>query len=156
MSNNLFAGLTKHSDGDVRPGYQQYGSFFVKVEHPAGSTRTGMDQDGQPWATQMANDYGELPGSVGTDGDPVDAYLGPNPNAKIVHVVHMNDSDGKYDEDKAFLGFNSQKDVVNAFKAHYPDGSARIGAITSHRLKDFRKKVRLSKAVGGTKLNAQQ
>ena len=135
-------------DGQPTPGHKFFGPFLVKVEHPAGSTRTGTGPDGSGWATKMHNDYGELPGSVGADGDPVDVYLGPNPDAKIVHVVHMNDQHGNYDEDKAFLGFDSQPDVIKAFKKHYPDGSARIGAITSHRVKGFRAKVRLNKLAG--------
>jgi hypothetical protein len=77
--------------------------------------------------------------------DPVDVYLGPHADAKIVHVVHMNDANGAYDEDKSFLGFKNQKAVIDAFKKHYPDGTARIGAITSHRVAGFRQKVRLNK-----------
>jgi hypothetical protein len=133
------------ADGEPGKGHKFFNGFFVKVEHPAGSTRTGTDAAGNPWATKMHNDYGELPGSVGADGDPVDVYLGPHADAKIVHVVHMNDANGAYDEDKSFLGFKNQKAVIDAFKKHYPDGTARIGAITSHRVAGFRQKVRLNK-----------
>lgn len=135
-------------------GHKMFGPFFVKVSHPAGSTRAGVSKDGLAWSQTMHNDYGELPGSVGNDGDPVDCYLGPQPDAKVVHVIHTHDADGNYDEDKAMLGFPSQDAAVTAFKAHYPPGSATIGSITSHRVKGFRKAVRLAKNQGGAKLAA--
>jgi len=141
-------------DGEPGPGHKIFNGFFVKVEHPAGSVRTGIAPDGQTWAVRMANDYGELPGSIGSDGDPVDAYLGPHNDAKLVHVIHMHDPDGAYNEDKAMIGFKGQKSAIAAFRKHYAPGVAKIGAITSHTVAGFRKQVRLSKKAGGKKLHA--
>ncbi len=37
----------------------------------------------------MRFDYGFIEDSLGSDGEPIDCYLGPNENAAFVYVVHQ-------------------------------------------------------------------
>lgn len=61
----------------------------IRLENLRGTVRSGVDADGTPWQTEMTYDYGELPGTVGLDNDPVDAFVGPDPaGAQYVYVVH--------------------------------------------------------------------
>ena len=86
----------------------------IKVENDVGTTRSGVDNNGKPWSVVMKYPYGEIVGSVGMDGDPVDVFVGPNKTAKWVYVMHQIKKDGTgFDEDKCMLGFN---DVMDAKK----------------------------------------
>lgn len=92
----------------------------IFVENPAGSVRKWTDQDGNTGETVMMYAYGEIEGTEGNDGDPIDVFIGPDPKAKMAFIVHQQDpSSGRYDEDKVMLGFPSEKHAVAAYRAHY-------------------------------------
>ena len=78
----------------------------IDVELDIGMTANGTDKDGIPWAVTYKHPYGEIPVSEGSDGDPVDVYIGPE-SAGLVYVIHQVKPNGKFDEDKVFLGFSS-------------------------------------------------
>ena len=92
----------------------------ISVENKKGSTREGIDEDGQPWKTTFKYPYGYIRGTVGVDKDHVDCYIGPNEEAKDAFIIHQNVPEtGKYDEDKVMLGFNSKEDAKKAYEEHY-------------------------------------
>lgn len=94
----------------------------IRIEIEVGDTKSGTDEAGRPWSHIYKVPYGEIPSSHAlSDGDPVDVYVGPNPLAGLVYVVHQNRMDGSHDEDKVLLGFNSAGDAVLAYKQHGPD-----------------------------------
>lgn len=100
--------------------------ILVYVENEAGSIREGRDANGQPWRVKMRCPYGEIPGTAGSDGDPIDAYIGPNPSAPMAFVLHQRhyfgteyEVPGTYDEDKVMLGFDTLEDAMRAYAAHY-------------------------------------
>lgn len=115
----------------------------IHIENPAGSTRSGVDGNGKPWSVVMKHDYGEILGTDGVDGDPVDCFIGPNKSAKWVYVIHQTDKQGtKWDEDKVMLGFN---DVLHAKEAYYknfdlPDHF--FGSISTLSLKDLKERLK--------------
>lgn len=115
----------------------------IHIENPAGSTRKGVDGNGKPWSIVMAHDYGEILGTDGVDGDPVDCFIGPNKSAKWVYVVHQTGKQGTaWDEDKVMLGFN---DVIHAKEAYYknfdlPDHF--FGSISTLSLSDFKDRLK--------------
>lgn len=118
-------------------------SLFLDIENPAGSVRSGKKPDGSTWSTTMANDYGEIRGTEGVDGDPVDVFVGPQPDAPMVYVVHQNTVDqwDKFDEDKCMVGFASLAAAKTAFLANYDDPRF-LGPITELTAGDFINKVR--------------
>lgn len=122
-------------------GRKKFAGFNISIENKKGSYREGTDPNGHKWRVKMYHDYGYIRGSVGTDGDHVDCYLGPNENAKKVYIVHQQNPDTKeYDEDKCMLGFDTQIDAKNAYLKQY-DRPGFLQSITVMDLEEFRSKV---------------
>jgi hypothetical protein len=103
----------------------------VNVENPQGSLRTGTGDNGMPWQVHMPADYGEIEGTRGADGSPVDAYVGPHPESRRA-FVDQYDPQGNFDEHKVVLAACTAKDATAIYDAGFSDGSgpARRGAIT--------------------------
>lgn len=125
----------------------QWRGLTIAIENPAGSVRRGRNRNGVSWEIRMRFDYGEVVGSMGVDGDPVDIYLGPAlEDAPLVYVVHqrrMNDWEN-YDEDKAMAGFMTEEDAKAAFLSNYTDARF-LGPITAMPVDEFVAKVRATK-----------
>jgi hypothetical protein len=102
----------------------------IAIETPKGATRRGKGKGGAEWAVKLKYDYGYVKGSSGADKSQVDVYVGPNPASRMVFIINQIDPDtGKFDEHKAFVGFNSPSEVQDAYRAGFSDGSAdyRVG-----------------------------
>jgi hypothetical protein len=124
----------------------QWQGLTIAIENPAGSVRRGRNRHGVTWEVRMRFDYGEILGTLGVDGDPVDVILGPNLDAPVVYVVHqrrVNDWEN-YDEDKVCIGFDSQTDAEQAFLSNYNDPRF-LGPITAMPVAEFVDKVRATK-----------
>ncbi len=124
----------------------QWRGLTIAIENPAGSVRRGRNRHGVSWEIRMRFDYGEIVGSMGVDGDPVDIYLGPNLDAPMVYVVHqrrVNDWEN-YDEDKCMVGFDCEEDARQAFLSNYTDPRF-LGPITAMPVDEFVAKVRATK-----------
>lgn len=120
-----------------KPRFEWQG-LTIAIENPAGSVRRGPG-----WEVRMRFDYGEILGTMGVDGDPVDVIVGPNLDAPTVYVVHQrrfNDW-ANYDEDKCCVGFDSQSDAEQAFLSNYTDPRF-LGPITALPVDEFVNKVR--------------
>lgn len=118
----------------------------IAIENPAGSIRSGKDRNGQAWEIRLPFDYGYINGTLGVDGDHVDCFLGLNPFASKVYVVHARtcgDWD-QFDEDKCMLGFDSEDDAKAAFLASYSDPRF-LGDITTMPVEEFVEKVKATK-----------
>lgn len=119
-----------------------YRGLTITVENPAGSSRSGKDRDGHEWTTHMQNDYGYINRTEGVDGDHVDCYIGPKDDAENVFIVHQRKAGDweKFDEDKAMLGFESEKEAVDAYLKHYDDPRF-LGPVTAMPFAEFKEKV---------------
>lgn len=118
----------------------------IAIENPAGSVRRGRNRHGITWEQRMLYDYGEILGTMGVDGDPVDVFLGPNLEAPMVYVVHqrrVNDWEN-FDEDKCMVGFDSEDEARSAFLSCYSDPRF-LGPITAMPVDEFITKVRATK-----------
>lgn len=124
----------------------EWQGLTIAVENPAGSVRRGRNRHGVTWEVRMRFDYGEIVGTLGVDGDPVDVIVGPNLDAPTVYVVHqrrVNDWEN-YDEDKVCVGFDSEDDAKQAFLSNYNDPRF-LGPITAMPVDEFVAKVRATK-----------
>lgn len=122
-------------------GRKKFAGFNISIENKKGSYREGTDPDGHKWRVKMYHDYGYIRGSVGTDGDHVDCYLGDNEDAKKVYIVHQQNPDNKeYDEDKCMIGFNTLAEAKAAYLKQY-DKPGFLQSITTMDLEEFREKV---------------
>jgi hypothetical protein len=89
----------------------------------------------------MPAHYGEIVGTEGVDGDPVDAYIGNNPGGaqKVWVVDQIDPKTKKFDEHKAMVGFGSESEARATYEAGFSDGSgkSRLGAITEMERDEF-------------------
>lgn len=134
-------------------GRLDYQGLPILVETAAGETRSGVDPDGHAWSVTMPWHYGELEGTEGLDGDPLDVMVGPDAAAPEVFVLHLRvpGQEGA-DEDKAYLGFGSEEEALAAFRAAYSRTDILSG-ITRWTLLDF-KAAALDPAKRGLRLDA--
>lgn len=124
-------------------GYINVFGLRIAVENRKGSIRRGSDDDGNVWETRMFYPYGYFVGTEGTDGDPVDCFVGDDRESRKVYIIHINDPESKkYDEDKVMIGFGDEKSARDAFLAHYDRPHKFLRDITEMDIDDFKKKLK--------------
>lgn len=99
---------------------QTFCGIPIKIERPIGSLRTGTSPDGSKWSVTMSAHYGEIPGTIGNDGDALDFYLAEKPKGQTVFILEQLTPDKKLDEYKLFFGFPNVDDVIDCYLAHVP------------------------------------
>jgi hypothetical protein len=113
------------------------------MQIPEGTARRGVGADGQPWSVTMPGDYGELKGTRGLDGEPVDYLLrraGPRGRAFVVEqllppdeVVEGDEAGGatdELDEYKVILGCADEAEARALLATAY-GSSGRFGAVAA-------------------------
>lgn len=111
----------------------------INIENPVGTVREGVDdQTGRAWRTEFTYAYGEIVGTLGVDGDPVDVFIGPYADAREVYVVRQMKRKRwhLYDEDKVMIDFPSIEAARAAYLAHYDDARF-FGGIEAMPLDQF-------------------
>jgi Inorganic Pyrophosphatase len=132
--------------GNYKKPRMKWNGLDINIENPAGTVREGTDETGAKWRTVFAHAYGEIAGTEGVDGDPVDVYMGPDESAPEVYIVRQMKRKkwDAYDEDKCFLGFKSMAAAKKAYLDHYDDPRF-FGGIIAMPVAEFIKKVRATK-----------
>jgi hypothetical protein len=126
-------------------GRTSFRGLDITIENKKGSIRRGVDNDGEEWETKIFHDYGFIRGTMGVDGEELDVYLGPIKESDKVFIIHQEDPEnGKFDEDKILLGFDSLDYARDAFLAHY-DSHKYLGKITAMSFEEFKKKALATK-----------
>ena len=97
----------------------------------------------------MRADYGEVRGTTGMDGDPVDVYVGPDDEAPEVYLItQMKKGDwARVDEQKVMLGCRSAKQAKALYLAHYDDPRF-CGAIKEMDMSTFKERLAQQGQVG--------
>lgn len=148
--------------GNYQKGHVQLHGLDISIENPKGSERSGVDADGNPWTVQMPSAYGYIKRTMGADGDQVDTYIGDHPDSDRVFVVDQKDAEtGRFDENKAFLGFRSEPEVRDTYLKAFSDnrGAERIGGLREMSIDDFKQQLNkgaFSKAPKGFKTTPAQ
>jgi len=134
----------------------EFAGLPVAVEYQAGTVRELTDDEGNPIGTvNMTADYGFLEGYLGSDGDELDVYIGPDEAAANVYVIHqLRAPDFKvHDEDKAILGVGSEAEARALYLAHRGvDGEQAIGGVSVIPIERF--KAKLQRRRGGGSIRA--
>ena len=96
----------------------KFAGLHIAIETPAGTVRRGVG-----WEKRLPFAYGEFVGTLGTDGDPVDVFVGLDEQAPIAWVVRAQRYGrwSEYDEDKVMVGFQTADDAKRAFLLGYTD-----------------------------------
>lgn len=143
-------------EGDLRKSLDggekrlEFQGLPVVIETRKGAVRTWQDGQGGTGQTTMLHGYGYVEGTQGSDGEEMDCYVGPDPQASMVYVIHQqNPANGIYDEEKAMLGFANEDAARLAYLAHY-DRSGILVAVSPMDMGAFKRWVgstRVSKSV---------
>lgn len=139
MSAFIHQGLISKSDHKEIQDKYVFQGIPISIENRAGTWRTFHDNMG---TSKLLYDYGYIRRTTGMDGDHVDVYIGPNPNANTAFVIHqMKVPDfAHYDEDKVMLGFDTEKDAKEAYIKQYTNEKF-YGGCTPIPIRKFKKKV---------------
>lgn len=128
--------------GNYRKGHAKILGHDVTIENPRGSVRSGTAPDGSRWEVEMPNHYGYIKRTKGADGDHVDVYVGDtlDPDAQVFVVDQVNPDNRAFDEHKAMMGFATEQEARQAYRAGFSDGRGfeRMGAITPMSQGDFK------------------
>ncbi|MDO8357291.1 MAG: helicase-related protein [Nitrospirota bacterium] len=118
----------------------------ISIENQVGSIRRWTNRKGESGQIKMKHAYGYIRQTQGVDGDHVDCFIGPNPDATHAYVVHaMAVPDfTQYDEDKCMLGFDSAEEAKRAFLDNYSDARF-FGSMHSFPMATFIRKVLATK-----------
>lgn len=145
-------GLLRLKRGGKGGGYRiDYKTTFqglpVTIENRKGSIRRWKDLDsGEEGQTKMEFPYGYIRGTEGLDGDHVDCFLGPNPEASHAYIVHQLKKPDfvQHDEDKVMLGWDSPEAAAEAYIRHFNDARF-LGSMTIMPMAEFKMKVAWTK-----------
>lgn len=103
-------------------GRMKFRGLDISVENRKGSKRHWYDPHSDTHGhTTMLYPYGYIRRTRGMDGDHVDVFVGPNEDAPAVYVILTNKAPEfkEADEEKCFLGFDSEDAAKDAFRKHY-------------------------------------
>ena len=117
----------------------------VSIENRKGSKRHWYDPHNKTeGTTTMEFPYGYIRGTLGTDGDHVDVYVGDDKDAdKVFVITQMKAPEFKVvDEQKCMLGFSTGKEAKAAYIRHYnnPKFFGKMKALTMDEFKSKLKK----------------
>lgn len=136
--------------GNAKLGHLEVQGLPIAIETPQGGTRTDAKHDPPLWSVpDFPADYGRIKGTKAADGEPVDAYIGPNPQSDTAFVIdQIEPNTGKYDEAKTFIGFDTAHEAQATYDAAFPDGSgpARRSSITAMPMDVFKNWVKSPEA----------
>jgi hypothetical protein len=113
-------------------GTMDFQGLTIDIENKVGTVRKWRDGEGGTGETHMLNAYGYIKRTRGDDEDELDCYIGPDPDATQVYVIHQQDpKTGRWDEAKAMLGFSNKGDARWAYQMHYnrPDFAITCSAM---------------------------
>lgn len=131
--------------GDYPKGVVEVQGMSIAIENPKGSTRSGVDADGNEWSTEMQDTYGYFEGTAGADTDDIDVFVGEHPLSDKVFIVDQVKEGGSFDEHKVMFGYESSEDAREAYLRNYEDGWQGLGSITQVGVEDFRRWVEADK-----------
>jgi len=126
-------------NGNYKKGRVKLHGFNISIENPKGSIRSGTDSNGKKWSVKIKNHYGYINGNnIGKDGDPIDVFLGPDPNSENIFIVNQKNNEDKFDEHKILIGFDTFKDAINGYLDNYEKGWDMIMSVHQTSIDKFK------------------
>ncbi|HCP76806.1 MAG TPA: hypothetical protein DIU11_03480, partial [Pusillimonas sp.] len=119
--------------GNYKKGHVNVEGLDVSIENPQGSTRSGVDPDGNSWSRKLASHYGYIRKTNSADGEQLDAFIKPGVDPSEITKAYVIDQvdpkTGKFDEAKVMLGYGSQEEAQAAYLENYEPDWNGLGAI---------------------------
>jgi hypothetical protein len=119
--------------GNYPKGHWSLKGLKFTIENPEHSHR-------RPEWPPLSAHYGYIRGTVGADGDQVDAFLRPATDEHWdgpVFVIDQNDEQGEFDELKVMIGWDNERTAVHDYLKNYPHGW-KVGEVTELTLDQLR------------------
>lgn len=107
--------------GNYLKGRATLHGMRIAIENPRGTLRKWRAADGTSGANLQKFHYGYFEGVRGADGDELDCYIGPWPEAGMAYVVNQHVR-GAWDEHKVMLGFPDQRTAEAAYLSNFNAG----------------------------------
>jgi hypothetical protein len=124
-------------NGNYAKAPVQFQNLTLTMENAVGSKRERTDRDGQKWEQVLHDNYGDIFGTVGADGDPIDVFVKQGlseddiaKSGKVFVVDQKDPKTGAFDEHKIMLGYNSLREAKEAYLRNYEDNWGGIKNIT--------------------------
>lgn len=114
--------------GNYRKGRVTLHDLPIAIETPQGLRRTGK-ANGDLWSVICHAHYGYFEKTRGADGDAIDVFVGPWPEAETVYVVNRMRKDGGFDEHKVLMGFTDRDSAVTCYQNSYESGQSGLGSV---------------------------
>ena len=129
--------------GNYQKGHVNLLGRKISIETAKGADRVGYNDKGEEiWRNKMGAHYGQILGTVGKDGDPLDIFLGDNADDADkfpVWVMNQRKPDGTgFDEHKFFAGFTNGAQARKAYMASYPKGWKGENKLVSLTKEEFK------------------
>lgn len=90
----------------------------IWLEWLKGETREYKRNGVVKYRRLMEADYGYIPGTVDSDGEELDVYLGPDRDARNAYVIRQMKKTGGFDEHKVMVGYSSKSAAKASYMAH--------------------------------------
>jgi hypothetical protein len=143
--NKSFVPESLIQEGEYRKADTEFQGIPIAIENAAGSERRGTDKTGREWKQVLADNYGEIHGTNGADGDKVDVFIKPGMSPeeiakanKVFIVDQIDPETGLFDEHKILFGRKSVTEARKAYLNNYENGWKGLGAITGIPIEKFK------------------
>jgi len=125
--------------GNYAKGHVSIHGMPVSIEVAKGNMRSGVTKDGRAWSVTMPAHYGYFKGTVGSDGDHVDVFIGEHPESGFVLVVNQVDPETRtFDEHKVIVGTRNAAEAKALYLSGYEKGWKGMGATTTMTVDQLR------------------
>lgn len=144
-----------HVPEDKTKRKMEFAGLPIDVQFDKGDRRHYPAANGYPeYNVTMKAIYGEVPRTKGTDGDPVDVYIGPNTKSTKVFVLRQMKFPKyeSFDEEKCMLGFDSEEEAKSCYLKHHQNKKI-FGGIKELTMDQFKERL-ATKGREGKKLAA--
>ena len=130
----------------------EWSGIPIDVEWPVGSVRVYTDDDtGEiTFRKPMYVDYGYIRGTDSADGEELDVYIGNAPEGPVYVIDQLVVPDsyeeeqgaepGDHDEDKYMLGFESEREAMEAYQLHMTE--EHFGGVYEMSFEQFQELIR--------------
>ena len=124
--------------GNYKKAPFRWNGLLLMLENVRNSVRSGTSPDGKEWSNRLASHYGEIAGTVGNDGDPIDVFVGLFPELSHVWVINQGNADGTFDEHKCMFGFATEDQARDAYMLSFDRGWTGLLSMVPATLTQFK------------------
>lgn len=130
VSGALAGALLKHGNDPIKKKIRFQG-IPVWIEWLKGETREYKKGGVVKYQRLMEADYGYIPGTIDSDGEELDVYIGPDKAAKKAYVIRQLKKTGGFDEHKVMLGYSTKAAAKASYVHHMGGTPERFGGMAS-------------------------